>query len=165
MSIWPGLAFLLAGLFAMLAAAHFKGLRYFDRPALARNPFFDPLLGILKWALLGAGLLLLLRASRVAFAASVAILAALWSYRRLIRSGFFQERLLRGDFAALRRARPEMTDEEILYELAMRRHPRWGPELIEQMARDYPTVESFARMMARMEMGFRGFRGRRPRPR
>ena len=57
-----------------------------------------------------------------------------------------------------------MSDEEILFELAYRKHPRWGPELIEEMVRDYPTVESFARTLGRMERGFRGFRGRGPAP-
>ena len=146
----------------MLAAVHFKGLRYFDRPALARNAWFDPILDLLKWALVVAGLLLLLRASRPAFLVTAASLMALWSYRCFVRSGFFQERLLRRDFAALRRGRPGMSDGEILFELAYRQHPRWGPELIEQMVRDYPTIESFARMVSKMEKGFRGFRGRKP---
>jgi hypothetical protein len=158
----PGTALLLLGLFAMLLAAHFKGLRYFDRPTPARNAWFDPVLGLLKWLLVVAGLLLLLRASRPAFLAAGGALLALWSYRRFVRSGFFQEKLLRRDFDRMRRSRPGMSDEEILFELAYRKHPRWGPELIEQMVKDYPTVDSFARMLGRMERGFRGFRGRRP---
>jgi hypothetical protein len=162
MNLLPGFVLLLLGLFGMLAAAHFKGLRYFDRPALARNAVFDPVLAGLKWALLLAGMLLLLRASRTVFFGTSAVLCALWSYRRLIRSGPFQERLLRRDFIGLRRSRPDLSDGEILYELTYRKHPRWGPELIEQMVRDYPTVESFARMLSRMERGFRGFRGRGP---
>jgi hypothetical protein len=159
-SLLPGVALLLLGLLGMLAAAHFKGLRYFDRPALARNAYFDPILDLLKWALLVAGLVLIVRASQPAFLMAAAVLLVLWSYRRFVRSHFFQERLLRRDFADLRGRRPGMSDEEILFELAYRKHPRWGAELIEQMARDYPTVESFARMLGRMERGFRGFRGR-----
>ena len=146
----------------MLVAVHFKGLRYFDRPTAARNGYFDPILDVLKWTLVIAGLVLLLRASPPAALVAVAALLSLWSFRRFVRSGFLHERLLRREFAALRKSRPEMSDEEILFELAYRKHPRWGPELIEQMAKDYPTVESFARMLGRMERGFRGFRGRRP---
>ena len=162
MSPVPGVTLILLGLLGLLAAAHFKGLRYFDRPAMARNAVFDPLLDILKWTLLGAGIVLLYRASAPACLSVTAALLLLWSYRRVIRSVPFQERLLRRDFGVLRRTRPDLSDAEILFELAYRKHPRWGPELIEQMVRDYPTVESFARMLSRMERGFRGFKGRRP---
>ena len=162
MSLVAAYAALLLGLLCMLAATHMKGLRYFDRPTFARNALFDPALDLLKWILVAGGLLLLLRVSRPEFLLTATILAALWSYHRLVRSGPFQARLLRRDFAALRRSRPDLTDGEILFELAYRRHPRWGQELIEQMTRDYPTIESFAAMLARMERGFRGFRGRGP---
>lgn len=162
MSLLPGLALLLLGLFGMLAATHFKGLRYFDRPFLARNALFDPILDGLKWVLLLSGLVLLLRASGAVFLATAAALLLVWSYRRVIRSSAFQERLLRRDFTVLRKSRPDLSDGEILFELAYRKHPRWGPELIDQMARDYPTIESFARMLSRMERGFRGFKGHGP---
>jgi hypothetical protein len=164
-SLGLGLALLLAGLFLMLAAVHFKGLRYFDRPTLARNAWFDPTLGLLKWVLIAAALSLILRSSRPVFFVVVAALLGLWSYRAYIRSGRFQQKLLRRDFDALKRERPALSDAEILTEIASRRHPAWGPELIEQMVVDYPTLESFARMVALMERGFRGFRGRRPKGR
>lgn len=157
-----GSALLLLGLLGMLASAHFKGLRYFDRPAPARNPFFDPVLDALKWALLVAGLVLIARASLSLFFSAAGVLLALWTCRRFIRSARFQKKLLLRDFAALRKERPELSDEAILFELACRKHPRWGPELIEQMVRDYPTVESFAPILTKMERGFRGFSGRRP---
>jgi hypothetical protein len=159
-SLVPGFTLLLLGLFGMLVAAHFKGARYFDRPAVARNALFDPILDGLKWALMASGLALLLRASRTVFFATAAALLVLWSYRQVIRSDVFQERLLRRAFVVLRRSRPDMSDGEILFELTYRKHPRWGQELIEQMVRDYPTIESFARMLSRMERGFRGFKGR-----
>ena len=146
----------------MLAAVHFKGLRYFDRPTFARNAWFDPTLGVVKWALIGLGLALILRASRPVFFGVAAALIGLWAYRAHIRSSRFQRGLLRRDFDAMRLKSPAMSDAEILMELANRRHPGWGPELIEQMVRDYPSVDSFARMMSLMERGFRGFKGRRP---
>lgn len=158
----PGGTLLLLGLVGMLASAHFKGLRYFDRPAPARHPWFDPALDVFKWALLVAGLVLIARASLRVFFSVAGLLLALWGYRRVIRSAFFHEKLLRRDFTVLRRARPDLSDAAILFELACRKHARWGPELIEQMVRDYPTVESFARIMTKMERGFRGFSGRRP---
>ena len=161
MSPAPGIVLLFLGLLGMVLSAHVKRLRYFDRPSLARNSLFDPALDLLKWLLLLAGLALVARASRASFFVASGTLLLLWCYRRFIRSARFQRRLLERDFAAVRRDRPELTGEEVLFEIALRRHPRWGPELIEQMVRDYPTVESFARIMVKMERGFRGFSGRR----
>jgi len=158
-----GAALLLVGLLGMALSVHFKGLRYFDRPSLARHAFFDPTLDVAKWLLLLAGLVVLARTSRVTFLGAAGALLLLSGYRRFIRSSRFQERLLARDVAALKRDRPELSSGEALYEVAMRRHPRWGPELTEQMVRDNPTVESFARILVKMERGFRGFSGRRPR--
>ena len=160
-----GGALLLLGLLGFLASTHFKDLRYFDRPAAARTPWFDPALDVLKWLLLIAGLALIALGSMPVASLVAGLLVALWSYKRFIRSAWFQEKLLRREFLARRRARPELSEEAILFELACRKHPRWGPELIEQMVRDYPSVESFARIMTRMERGFRGFSGRLPRGR
>lgn len=160
-----GGALLLLGLLGFLASAHFKDLRYFDRPAAARTPWFDPALDVLKWLLLVAGLSWIALGSVTVASIVSGILAALWAYRRFIRSAWFQEKLLRREFLARRRDRPDLSDEAILFELACRKHPRWGPELIEQMVRDYPSVESFARIMTKMERGFRGFSGSLPRGR
>jgi len=157
-----GVALLLLGLFAMLLSRHIKDLRYFDRPSPARHPYFDPSLDLLKWLLLVAGLWVLWRASRPACLAALGALLALGACRRLIRSRFMQTRQMRREFAALKSERPGVSDGEILFELAYRRHARWGQELIEQMVKDYPTFEEFSRMMVRMERGFRGFKGRRP---
>jgi hypothetical protein len=159
MTIALGLALVLFGLLAALAATHFKGLRYFDRPALGRNPFFDPALGALMWIFLATGLLVIGVASRPVLIAATAALVILWGYRRVIRSVPFQARLLKSDFEALRRQQPALPEDRVLYELACRRHPQWGEELIEQMVRDYPTIDAFAPMVARMERGFRGFKG------
>ena len=160
MNLALGFALLFLGLLGIALSAHFKGLRYFDRPALARLAGFDLGLDLVKWLLLFAGLVLLARTSRASFLGAAGVLILLWCYRRFIHSARFQERLLTRDFAALKKERPELSSGEVLFEIAFRRHPRWGPELIEQMVRDYPTVKSFARIMARMERGFRGFSGR-----
>lgn len=160
--ILAGVALLFVGLFAMLLSRHVKDLRYFDRPTVARNPYFDPGLDLFKWLLLAAGFLVLWRASRPACLVAAAVLLALGAYRRLIKSRFVQRRLMRREFAALKSERPGMSEGDILFELAYRRHARWGQELIEQMVKDHPTFEEFSRMMVRMERGFRGFKGRRP---
>jgi len=153
-----GLALLLLGLLAWLAGEHVKALRFFDRPALARRRLFDPLLSLARWTLTLAGLVLVGLASRRALVAVVLALAPLWGYRRYIRSASFQRRLLRRDFESLRREHPEAADREIFCRLVYRRHPRWGVELIEMMVADNPDLDSLARVMARMERGFRGFR-------
>ena len=106
----PGGTLLLLGLLGLLASAHFKGLRYFDRPAPARHPWFDAALDVLKWALLVAGLVLIARASLRVFLSAAGLLLALWGYRRFIRTAFFLEKLLRRDFTALRRDRPDLSD-------------------------------------------------------
>ena len=90
--------------------------------------------------------------------AAAAILTAGWAYQRLIRSVAFRRWLMRREFATARRNSPGLPDREILFRLVMQRHPRWGEELIEQMVHDYPTVDRLARMVAKMERGFRGVR-------
>ncbi len=153
-----GVAALLAGLVASVAGAHMKGRRYFDRPAIARNRLFDPLLGLLKWGLLTAGLLLVGAVSWTVAAGAAALLLGLWGYLRFIHSVRFQGWLLRRDYEAIKRGRPGLSEKEILFQLAYRRNPRWGEELIEQMVIDYPTIDELARIIARMERGFRGFK-------
>ncbi len=153
-----GIALVLAGLLASIVGTHLKARRYFDRPSLARNRLFDPLLAFLKWVLIVSGLVLVSRVSLRAAAAVTGLLAALWGYRRIIRGVRFQGWLLRRDYEALKRLKPGLPEREILCELAYRRNPRWGEELIEQMVIDYPTIDDLARMIARMERGFRGFR-------
>ncbi|HET6278304.1 MAG TPA: hypothetical protein VFG08_05945 [Candidatus Polarisedimenticolia bacterium] len=153
-----GVALILASLVAWVAGLHFRSRRYFDRPALARNALFDPIVATLHWLLLAAGLVVLARSSAQAAGAAAAILLAAWAYRRFIRSVLFRRWLLRRDVAAARRANPGLPERDILFRLVMERHPRWGEELIEQMVNDYPTVDQLARVIARMERGFRGFR-------
>ena len=158
MSLLPGFALLGAGLLTAIVALQMKSRRYFDRPAVARNRYFDPGLGLLKWMLSLGGLAVIGRASpRTALATGGALLL-LTGYRCFIRSVRFQAWLLRADYERLRRARPGSPDSEILFELAVRRNPRWGEELIAQMVLDYPTFDELAPMIAKMERGFRGFR-------
>jgi hypothetical protein len=158
MSAAAGVALILASLVAWVVGLQFKSRRYFDRPALARNARFDPMVATVHWLLLAAGLVVLGRASAPAAGAAAAILLAGWAYRRFIRSVPFRRWLLHRDVAAARRANPKLPEREILFRLVMQRHPRWGEELIEQMVNDYPTVDRLARMLAKMERGFRGFR-------
>ncbi|MGH9750383.1 MAG: hypothetical protein ACRD5D_00115 [Candidatus Polarisedimenticolia bacterium] len=164
MRLAAGFALLLCGLLGMLLSVHLRGLRFFDRPAPARVRGFDGFLDAVKWILVVGGLGVILSVSRIAAASAGAVLLAAWVRHRLVRGLGYQTGRLRREFEQLRRDRPELDEGQALCLLAERRHPRWGTELIEQMARDYPTIESFAVMVAKMERGFRGFRGRPPAP-
>lgn len=153
-----GILFLLLGLLASLIAVDLKARRFYDRPAVARNRIFDPLFSLLRWGLLLGGLLLICKTSRPGAAVAGAVLFVLWGYRRFVRSLGFQRWLLERDYRRLKRRYPARSEREILYELAYARNPRWGEELIEQMVLDCPDIDSLARMIARMERGFRGFK-------
>ena len=158
MSVVLGTALILVSLLAWLVGQHFKARRYFDRPALARNPWFDPIVAVLHWLLLVGGLIVLARASTPAAVAASAVLLGSWGYRRYVRSVLYRRRLMRREFAAAQRRSPDLPERELLFRMVMEKHPRWGEELIEQMVNDYPTVDQLARVMANMERGFRGFR-------
>ena len=158
MGLAPGFTLVALGLLAALAGMQVRDLRFFDRPGVARNRLFDPLLALLKWVLLLGGLWRIAEASREVALATSVLLLFLWGYRRFVRSLAFQGWLLKRDFEALRRERPHTPHKEILYELTMRRHAAWGAELVEQMVEDYPTITGLARKIAQMERGFRGFR-------
>jgi hypothetical protein len=154
----PGITALLLGLLGWLVWTHVRAGRYFDRPAIARNRLFDPLLVTVSAVLAAAGLLMLWLARPAAAIAATALLVALWAYRSTIRTVTFQRWLLRRDFLALRRLHPDLPERVLLARLVVRRHPGWGEELAEQMVIDYPSVDEIAAMLARMERGFRGFR-------
>ena len=141
MSVVGGAALILASLLAWLVGQHFKSRRYFDRPALARNPWFDPIAAVLHWLLLAAGLMVLARASLPLAVAAAAILLAGWAYRRYVRSVLYRRRMMRREFAVAQRRTPDLPEREVLFQLVVEKHPRWGEELIEQMVNDYPTVD------------------------
>jgi hypothetical protein len=153
-----GFVALALGLFGWLLWAHVRAGRYFDRPAIARHPLFDPLLFVASALLAAAGLFLVWRARPAAGAAAAGILGVLWAYRRVIRGARFQRWLLGRDYRALRRRHPDLPERAILIRLVIARHPGWGEELVEQMVLDYPTLDDIAPLLARMEQGFRGFR-------
>jgi hypothetical protein len=154
-----GVLVVVAGLFCFLLSVHFKGLRYFDRPTVARHPAFDRVLLLARWILVPSGLALTARASWTAFAVVGGLLVLAWGWRRVLRSIPFQARIVRREYDLLRRRHPGAAEEDLLRRLAWRRHPAWGEELIDQMVRDYPTIGALSVMMVRMERGFRGFRG------
>jgi hypothetical protein len=153
-----GALLILAGLGLSVWLERLRSLRWFDRPDAARHRGFDGAVSLLRWLLILLGLAALGRVSRPAAYGALAILSVLWGYRRFIRSVGFQRWLLLRDYRALRRERPGAPEQAVLLELVRRRDPRWGDELIEQMVSDYPDAGALARIVVRMERGFRGFR-------
>ncbi len=146
------------GLFGSLVRKNLRERRFFDRPTLARSRLFDPLLNLARWILILAGLFLLAISSAVVASVTAVALSLLVVYTRLIRSVWYQTRLIRRDFERLRRSRPAVPERELLYQMTCSRHPRWGPELVEQMLLDYPTLDKLTPIIVKMEKGFRGFR-------
>jgi hypothetical protein len=143
---------------AWLLGRHVAEARWYDRPRFARVPGFDGALAVLRWLAFGAGLLLMWRASARAAAAASSLFLAAWAWRAMVRSHAWKRRLMRKDYDRLRRDRPGLEETDLLVQVVLLHHPAWGEELIAQMVLDYGTLDDLARVVARMERGFRGFR-------
>lgn len=158
MYLTAGFVSLGLGLLGSLVRTHLRERRFFDRPTLARSRLFDPLLNLARWILILASLLLLAVSSAATATVTAVVLSLLVVYMKFIRSVWYQTRLIRRDFERLRRARPGVPERDLLYQMTCARHPRWGPELVEQMLLDFPAVDDLAPIIVKMEKGFRGFR-------
>jgi hypothetical protein len=138
-----GFCLIALALLAWLVVANMRERRFFDRPALARNRVFDPAVTV-------AGILLVIF--------GLAALTALATALAILRGGWRRRRLFLLDVARVRRDFPDLAERDLLVRAVLIRHGRWGDELVEQMVHDYPAVPDLARVVARMERGFRGFR-------
>ena len=147
------------GAFAVwLIATHFRERAWFDRPGFARWRGFDALAALLRWALFAAGLLTLSAHSRTAAALALGVFLIGWGWRLVARSTALKRRAMRRALADLRRRHPGEPETELIVRLVLATHPRWGEELVRQMVLDSPNLDDMARVVARMEQGFRGFR-------
>lgn len=152
-------AALCLGAFAVwLVATHFRERAWFDRPGLARWRGFDALASLLRWALFAAGLLALSASSGTAAALALGGFLVGWGWRLAARSATLKRRAMRRALAELRSRHPGEPETELLVRLVLAAHPRWGEELVRQMVLDSPNLDDMARVVARMEQGFRGFR-------
>jgi hypothetical protein len=158
MSPGPGLALVGLSLFLWLLGQHFREGRWFDRPGIARLPLFDPLLAVVGCSVLVAGFALVWRAAPRAAIVLAALLLGLAGWRQVARSAAVRARSLRHRQSDLCAAHPGLSERDALRRVVLERHPEWGEELVEQMMLDYGTTEEMARVMTRMERGFRGFR-------
>jgi hypothetical protein len=153
-----GAALCLVAFAAWLVATHYRERPWFDRPGFARWRGFDALASLLRWAVFAAGLLALSAHSAAAAALAIAVFLMGWGWRLVVRSAALKRRAMRRALAGLRRQHPGEPETELLVRLVLSTHPRWGEELVRQMVIDSPDVDEMARVVARMEQGFRGFR-------
>jgi hypothetical protein len=153
-----GLGLVAAGLLAWLVVAHLRERRWFDRPDFARHRLFDPATRALGALLLAAGFVALARrAPRLAGLVAVILLAGALAIG-IARGSWTRRRAFRRDLETVRRGSPDLPRHDLLVRAILRRHPQWGEELAGRMAFDYPDADDLARVVARMERGFRGFR-------
>lgn len=157
-SLLGGTAFCLGAFALWLVATHFRERAWFDRPGFARWRGFDALASLLRWVLFAAGLMALSSWSATAAAAALGLFLIGWGWRLVARSATLKRRAMRRALVHLREKHPGEPETELLVRLVLATHPRWGEELVRQMVLDSPDLDEMARVVARMEQGFRGFR-------
>jgi hypothetical protein len=128
-----------------------RSLKAWSRPRWTLSPLFVAFWPLARWSLLGAGLILLSRASLGLAVAVAVLLTTLAAYLRVVRSDFVARRLLTRQFLSAARdlAGPDL-GQALRRELTAR-HPEWGGDLIERMVSDHPAPDSLARIVIRME--------------
>jgi hypothetical protein len=153
-----GIASCVAAFVVWLVATHLRERPWFERPTFARWRGFDAILRLLRWGLFAWGMFLLASRSLAAAALAAGLFVLGLGWRLVARSAALRRRVMRRAFADLRLRHPGEPEHELLVRLVLATHPRWGEELIRQMALDYPSVDEIAVVVARMEQGYRGFR-------
>jgi len=142
-------AFLLIGLWL----DHVRERPVYERPAFLIHPRFWQAYSAARWILFLAGWLLAgISFPRASFLLALA-LAAAWTWKRVMRGRWQRRRLIRKAFEREKARDPSTTDAQILQRILRSMHPRWGEELIEQIAGDNPSPEKVADMVHRMERG------------
>ena len=125
----------------------------YERPAFLIRPWFPPSFRLLRGLLFVLGWALAVSSSpRAAAALALALLVAA-AWKKLVASRGYRRRMFRRAFEAERKRDPSAGDVQILRRILHTLHPRWGDELIEQIATDQPTPEGVADMVVRMERG------------
>jgi len=142
-------------LLASLFGAHVRSLRGWDRPAWTRTRAFTLGWGPVHRVLLVSGLALLASAAPIAAAAVAAALLTVWARLRWLRSEACARRRLAGRIARLRSENRDLPEREALRRALIESHPEWGREFVEQVVGDHPTIRGAARVLVRMERGWR----------
>ncbi len=141
--------FLLMGLYR----AHARELPVYRRPAIFIHSRFRIVWSLVRAALFVAGWALAWRASRWMAGASALVVGVAWGWRSYLQGARHRRRMVRRAFEAEKARDPAASEVQILRRVLYAMHPRWGEELIEQIAADNPTPEAVADMVVRMERG------------
>ena len=150
-----GLGFLLiaAFLFMGLWLDHVRERPVYERPAFLVHPGFWVGYRIARWSLFLAGWILAIAVFPKTSAGAGAALAAAWAWKRRIQGRSHRRRMIRRAFEREKARDAAATDVQVLERILHSLHPRWGEELIEQIASDNPTPERVADMVLRIERG------------
>jgi hypothetical protein len=134
-----------------LLEQRWRALPAYHRPRLTHGSLYRAGAGPLRKGLLAAGILALAAADRLAAAVLLALLAGAALARRLALSDRSRRRRMQREFDRLRAADPAAPAEDLLCQVVLALHPRWGPDLVRQIVVENPGVEASARMVGRME--------------
>jgi len=154
MTLWQsllGLVLIASFLTLGLWLEHVREKPVYQRPALLSRPRFRVGYRALRSALFLAGWGLLLDASPRTALVLAFVLAGAWAWKLVLKGRAHRQRMIRRAFERERSRDPAASDVQILRRILHSLHPRWGEELIEQIAADNPTPEAVADMVVRME--------------
>jgi hypothetical protein len=156
MTSWQGflgLALVIGYLLLGLWLEHVREKPVYERPRLLSRPRFLMGYSILRAALFLLGWGLLLRVSLPCALVLASILAGAWMWKRTVQGRPHRHRMIRRAFEREKARDPAASDVQVLSRILHALHPRWGEELIEQIAADNPTPEGVADMVIRIERG------------
>jgi hypothetical protein len=148
-----GFALVAASILGGLWLDHVRERPVYQRPAILIRPRFWIIYAAIRWVcfLTGWGL------SAAVFPRSALglalVLTAAWLWKRLLQGRRFRQRMIRRAFLREKERDPAASDVQVLQRILHSMHPRWGEELIEQIAADNPTPEGVSDMILRIERG------------
>jgi hypothetical protein len=150
---FAGLVLIAAFLISGLWLDHVRERPVYQRPPILIRPRFWIVYASIRWISFVAGWGLSAAAfPRIALGLALALTAA-WLWKRLLQGRMFRHRMIRQAFAREKKRDPAASDIQILQRILHSMHPRWGEELIEQIAADNPTPEGVSDMVLRIERG------------
>ena len=103
------------------------------------------------WALVLGGAMLLVGRSWPAGIVTASVVAATLLWTRWVRSAAYLARGLKREVERLRLAQPGRSEQELLRDVVLARHPRWGEDLASQIVTEQGSVRRVAEMLVRME--------------
>jgi hypothetical protein len=134
-----------------LLEQRWRALPAYHRPRITHGSLYRAGAGPLRKGLLAAGILAFGAADWRAAAAALVLLAGVAVARRVAMSDRSRRRRMQREFDRLRAANPAAPAEDLLCQVVLALHPRWGVDLVKQIVTENPGVEASARMVGRME--------------